>query len=102
MTLDEIEIFARTADAGESLVYHRGYLAADRADLQTGLSKTPEQKRVNLIADLAWAYHSRGVVALTQKRHGPRDYSYIMQRCRRRFAPVLSNDRVTRVLQRAA
>lgn len=101
ITPQDVEDFVVTAMTGDTLVYHRGYLAADRADMTTCRPKTQQQKHVNLLGDLAWAHRARGEVALVQKRHGPRDYEYRMQRLPPRRMPRLSDSRLSRALQTA-
>ena len=64
------------ADPGDRLEYHRGLLAADRAN---GLSSSENANRRELsaIAARALALAEEGRLLLVQKRHGPGDYSYL-------------------------
>lgn len=65
------------ADPGESIVYHRGYIAYDRGEPTKKLPRTPEQVAVNETAKVAWSLYERGRVLLTQRRLGANDYEYI-------------------------
>ena len=57
------------AEAGEVLVYHRGFLAVDRHWAEGGA--------LDRLADrAAWAAE-HGLADLLQRRHGPEDLSYL-------------------------
>jgi hypothetical protein len=62
---------------GDSIEYHRGFLAVD---IIPHGSRLPEKDRLELgrIARRAWWASERGLAHLIQRRHGPDDYSYII------------------------
>lgn len=64
---------------GPVVEYHRGDLANDRIK-----SKDPshdrEAARISHIAGTIMALGEEGHLHLTQRRHGPMDYAYLMQR----------------------
>jgi hypothetical protein len=67
---------------GDSLVYHRGFLAVDCDYAISHLSK-PERTRLTLVARRARLAEERGLVHLIQRRHGPDDYDYLIVARRR-------------------
>lgn len=71
--LEDMFFWLDKAREGESAVYYRGYLYADRQDREQHGSE-----RLKL-ADLAWKAYESSKVNLVQQRHGENDYSYIMQ-----------------------
>jgi hypothetical protein len=77
------------ASPGESIEYHRGFLAVDTIPYG---SRLPEKHRVELgrIARRAWWASERGLAHLIQWRHGPDDYSYIIVARPRSPSPPLS------------
>ena len=98
--LDEIGLSAWIAQAapGETLVYHRGFLAADAAAV---ISKLPpeQQRALRLVASAALRAAEQGLVHLVQARIGPDQFAYIaVARAKPRQAgPALS----TRLLEAA-
>ncbi len=71
----------------EAFVYHRGYLAFDRAQIVVGSDGIPKVmicKEVDDVAKAVWAAHERGEVVLSQRRLGKMDWLYLMQRSRRK------------------
>lgn len=55
MTPEQIYEFLESALPGDTLVYHNGYLARDRADMITGKPKTHEQRHVDTsISNADW------------------------------------------------
>jgi hypothetical protein len=55
---------------GQRAVYHRGFLALDRE----------KNAELDDMAAQAWRLAEKGVLLLTQRRHGELDYDYIAQR----------------------
>jgi hypothetical protein len=73
----EIEFLGWLGQArrGEAIVYHRGFLAADRS--------CPPNRDLNRLAKRALWAAEQGLVDLVQRRHGPEDTSYLaIARCR--------------------
>lgn len=101
LTPEQVYAFLDTAKPGERCVYYRGYLAGDRADLETGRAENDNQRRVSVIGDIALAGRDDGKVFLVQRKHGERDYEYIMlrrmersvERFRARHMPSLYNSK---------
>lgn len=76
--LTEIELAAwiGAAAPGETMEYHRGFLAVDAASLISGLTES-ERKELKRVASRArWAAEKR-LVHLVQRRNGPSDFSYL-------------------------
>jgi hypothetical protein len=76
LTREQFEASLRQAAPGARIVYHRGYLALDRA---RGSSKLSEMSRRELaaVATLAMELAVRGQLHLLQRRHEDGDYSYL-------------------------
>ena len=76
--LDEIGLSAWIAQAepGETLVYHRGFLAVDATSV---ISKLPaeQQRTLRLVASAALRAAEQGLVHLVQARIGPDQFAYI-------------------------
>ena len=76
---------------GETLVYHRGFLAVDATSV---ISKLPaeQQRTLRLVASAALRAAEQGLVHLVQARIGPDQFAYIaIARARPRQArPALS------------
>lgn len=91
--LDEVGLSAWIAQAapGETLVYHRGFLAVDATSV---VSKLPaeQQRTLRLVASAALRAAEQGLVHLVQARIGPDQFAYIaIARSRPRQAgPALS------------
>lgn len=76
--LDEVALSAWIAQAapGETLVYHRGFLAVDATSVTSKLPS--EQKRaLRLVASAALRAAEQGLVHLVQARIGPDRFAYI-------------------------
>jgi hypothetical protein len=76
VTLAEFEAWYRSAQIGEALEYHRGFLAMDRA-LGSRLSEE-RRKELDRVAHAVMDMAGAGHVHLIQRRHGPDDYSYMV------------------------
>jgi hypothetical protein len=77
--LTEIELCGWVGQAapGDSLEYHRGFLAVD-IDARSGrLAEAERHELVRLGRRAYWASQV-GRVHLLQRRHGPSDYSYLL------------------------
>ena len=90
--LDEVGLSAWIAQAepGETLVYHRGFLAVDATSV---ISKLPaEQQRALRLVASALRAAEQGLVHLVQARIGPDQFAYIaIARARPRQAgPAIS------------
>ena len=76
--LDEVGLSAWIAQAapGETLVYHRGFLAVDATSV---ISKLPaeQQRALRLVASAALRAAEQGLVHLVQARSGPDQFAYI-------------------------
>ncbi len=66
----------KTEKAGTQIIYHKGHLAYDKG-VGSFDKKTPEQKEITAIGQLAYALYLEGRVSLTQRRQGPRRFDYI-------------------------
>jgi hypothetical protein len=75
-TREQFEAWLRYAAAGARLVYHRGYLAVDRARGSGPLSESARRELV-VVANLALALAEQGKIHLVQQRTGPDTFSYI-------------------------
>jgi hypothetical protein len=76
------------AGPGETLVYHRGLLALDRAPLP-GRPITPTTARVDQLAECAWRAAQAGLVHLIQRRLSREGFAYTaITRPRRRSASL--------------
>ena len=76
--LDEVGLSAWIAQAvpGDTLVYHRGFLAVDATSVTSKLPS--EQKRaLRLVASAALRAAEKGLVHLVQARIGPDQFAYI-------------------------
>ena len=76
--LDEVGLCAWIAQAepGETLVYHRGFLAVDATSIVSRLS--PDQQRnLQQVAAAAMRAADQGLVHLVQTRLGPDAFAYI-------------------------
>ncbi len=63
------------ADPGDSILYHRGFLALDVAVVHRRLPE-PERRNLLRVANrAAWAADN-GLAHLIQRRHGTDDFSY--------------------------
>lgn len=90
VTLDEIDFWkwSETAKPGDSIVYYRGMLVADRANYCARHSgKSPcrcgqcwRARRAGEIGHLAWAQYERGLALLTQRKVADGDYEYLLKR----------------------
>lgn len=69
---------------GTTAVYHIGSLAHDRGSDIPMSKRSPQQRGVDAIAELAWQLCERGIVNLVQQRVGPNKWEYIAQRTRAR------------------
>jgi len=73
--LADLKRWLSTAEAGSTVVYHRGFLALDRgAGSRLGDDAGEE---LNHIATEVMAMAEAGRVHLVQRRHGACDYTYI-------------------------
>lgn len=79
------------AGPGETLVYHRGLLAHDRAPLP-GRPITPTIARVDQLAECAWCAAQAGLVHLIQRRLGREGFAYTAIARPRRGAACLPLD----------
>ena len=71
-----LEKWLAEAKPGDAIEYHRGHLYIDR--MRTGDSlKRDVVERAGVVGDLMLGLSDDGLVLLTQKRHGPHDYSYL-------------------------
>jgi hypothetical protein len=72
----DLRVWISAAQAGDTLEYHRGALAADRLAVGSRLS---DQDRVELdrVANAVWQLAQAGRGYLLQRRHGDGDYSYL-------------------------
>ena len=79
LRLTEIELCGWLAQAapGDTLAYHRGFLALDRT---AAARRLPEADRTELgrLARRAWWAAEQGLAYLLQRRHGSDDYSYLI------------------------
>ena len=78
MTDKELLKWASSAAAGERITYHVGFLAVDCGGGRSELSVAEVQK--GTVRALAARLSDLGLAALTQRRHGPGDYDYLIQR----------------------
>lgn len=88
----DLEAWLTTAQPGDRLIYHRGFLAVD-ASGSTGRLPPPQARELRRVARLAFAAVERGVVHAVQQRNGPNDFTYLLivrpQPRRRRSLPSL-------------
>lgn len=78
LLIDAIRFCAWIAQAspGETLEYHRGFLALDACpDGQT--PKSDERRELARVARRAWWAAQQGLVHLVQRRNAPDDFTYI-------------------------
>ena len=75
---DEIAFCAWVAQAepGETLVYHRGFLAVDAVGIVSKLS-SDQQRALRLVAAAALRAAEQDLVHLVQARIGPDQFAYI-------------------------
>lgn len=76
--IDEIALAAWIAQAepGDSLVYHRGFLAVDATSVISKLS-AERQRTLQLVAAAARRAAEQNLVHLVQSRLGPDTFAYI-------------------------
>jgi hypothetical protein len=76
--ITDIDLYAwlAQADAGDALIYHRGFLAVDTDKL---ISDLPAERRDALrsLGDAAFRAAEQGLVHLVQERIGPNQFAYI-------------------------
>ena len=76
--ITDIDLYAwvAQAEAGDALIYHRGFLVVD-AD--KSVSTLPAQRRLALrsLGDAAFRAAQQGLVPLVQERVGPNRFAYI-------------------------
>ena len=74
------------AAPGDSISYHRGFLAREVSPLTLML---PEPERLALVrlANRAWLLADAGLAHLLQRRHGEEDYEYLIVARRRPRRP---------------
>ena len=88
MDLNNFASWCNTAKTGDSIIYHKGYLAKDRGPLTVPAKK---QSDLSWVAAHALAESDAGKLALTQRRNGDFDYDYIATK--RRLKVVYKNAR---------
>ncbi|MDG4601241.1 MAG: hypothetical protein P9C48_08720 [Defluviicoccus sp.] len=71
------------AAPGATMLYFRGYLAADRLPSRTPF-REEDRKRLVAVARRAMQAAEAGLVHLVQRRHGPLDYAYLAVKARPR------------------
>jgi len=78
MPMDEIAFCAWVAQAGpgETLVYHRGFLAVDATGVVSKLL-SDQQRALRLVAAAALRAAEQDLVHLVQARIGPDQFAYI-------------------------
>jgi len=76
MTVNELATWLANARPGDSIEYHRGFLAPD-TDKTT--SRLPSRRREELVrvSKTALTMSDNGHAHLIQRKHGDCDYSYI-------------------------
>ena len=78
-SITEVELctWLGSALTGDKLTYHRGFLTND---CHPSTSQLPKHQRTELarVARRAWAANEMGLAVLVQRRHGPKDYTYII------------------------
>jgi len=76
--LSEVElcVWVSQAAPGDTLEYHRGFLAVDRTPYGQFMD-TPARAALELLADRAHALAEQELVHLVQRRCGPFDFSYL-------------------------
>jgi len=76
--ITDIDLYAwvAQAEAGEALIYHRGFLVVD-ADKT--VSTLPTERRIALlrVADAAFRAAEQGLIHLVQERVGPDRFAYV-------------------------
>jgi hypothetical protein len=76
--ITDIDLYAwlAQADAGDALIYHRGFLAVDTDKL---ISDLPAERRDALrsLGDAAFRAAGQGLVHLVQERIGPDKFAYV-------------------------
>jgi hypothetical protein len=90
LAISEIELCGWLGQAapGDTLQYHRGFLALDRAS-QSGLLSARDCAELARVARRAFWAGEQGLVDLLQRRHAPNDYTYLLiARRRPKTAPV--------------
>lgn len=65
------------ASPGDTIVYHRGFLAREISPLTQMLAE-PERLALLRLANRAWSLAEGGLAHLVQRRHGNEDYDYMM------------------------
>jgi len=76
--LSEIElcVWISQATPGDTLEYHRGFLAVDRTPYGQ-FKDTPARAALELLADRTHALAEQGLIHLVQRRCAPFDFSYL-------------------------
>lgn len=76
--MDEMEFLGwlGQAEPGESIIYHRGFLALDASSYGHTLAVSERQALARL-AHRAWCLGQQGLVHLVQRRNGPDDFTYL-------------------------
>lgn len=77
LTAPAFDRWIKAAKAGQSVVYHRGFLARDTTDMSL-----PRDRRweIGATAGTAWKAYEAGQVSLVQRHLGGGVYDYIAQR----------------------
>ena len=90
MTDKELLKWASTATAGARTTYHVGFLAVDCGGGRSELTVAELAKGATRA--LAAKLEEHGLVTLTQRRHGPGDYDYLIQRTAKSIRAVSEAD----------
>ena len=79
LILTEIELCGWLGQAapGDSIEYHRGFLALDRCRIG-GRLREQDATELSRVADRAWLAAEGRLVHLVQRRNGQDDYSYLL------------------------
>lgn len=98
--ITDIDLYAwlAQADAGDALIYHRGFLAVDTDKL---ISDLPTERRLALrsLGDAAFRAGEQGLVHLVQERLGPDQFAYVAIVCPKPKTP--RSAAITRLLEAA-
>jgi hypothetical protein len=78
LALTEVELcgWIGQAGPGDTLEYHRGFLARDTLPQGTRLAERDRAELARVAHRARWAAE-RDLLHLVQRRHGPDDYSYL-------------------------
>ena len=89
LLLTEMELCGWLGQAapGDILEYHRGFLAAD-IDARSGCLPERDQTELVRLGRRAMRAAEIGRAHLVQRRHGPNDYSYLLDRASASQNPV--------------